>query len=162
MTEWERTGNTRYRDKIINGLQSVTTFKDGLFTGNKAWGYDPATGRMSYDGPETLQHTNHLETIMGGFEVMNELLPLLSFSSTFHPFSQVWLDLARRYRDMAWKVSANKFPVRRLDAYAAWMDRDSERKTAVWQSLMRPAKGISTNDAALWSLDAIYMLEVIP
>jgi hypothetical protein len=162
MTEWERTGNTHYRDKIINGLQSVTTFKDGLFTGNKAWGYDPATGRMSYDGPETLQHTNHLETIMGGFEVMNELLPLISSSSTFHPFSQVWLDLARRYRDMAWKVSANKFPVRRLDAYAAWIDRDSERKTAVWQSLMRPAKGISTNDAALWSLDAIYMLEVIP
>ena len=158
MTEWERTGNTYYRDKIIAGMQSIASLTDGLFTGNKALGYDPQTGRISYDGPADLRNTNHLLSIMGGFEVMNELMPMTDCKS----FEQAWLDHARRYRQMALKVSKNHFPVRRLDAYAAWRDRDAQRKAAVWSALLAPRKGISTNDAALWSLDAIYMLEVLP
>jgi hypothetical protein len=74
-----------------------------------------------------------------------------------------------------------------LEAYAAWQDRDPKRMKNVWQSLWgqfehglrladashpvlppdTPAPldelpGLSTNNAALWSLDAIYMLEVLP
>ena len=158
MTEWERTGNTRYRDKIMAGMQSIAALTDGLFTGNKALGYDPQTGRISYDGPAELRNTNHLLSIMGGFEVMNELMPMTGCKT----FEQAWLDHARRYREMALKVSRNHFPVRRLDAYAAWQDRDAQRQARVWSALLAPRKGISTNDAALWSLDAIYMLEVLP
>ncbi len=158
MTEWERTGNTRYRDKIMAGMQSIAALTDGLFTGNKALGYDPQTGRISYDGPAELRNTNHLLSIMGGFEVMNELMPMTGCKT----FEQAWLDHARRYREMALKVSRNHFPVRRLDAYAAWQDRDAQRQARVWSALLAPQKGISTNDAALWSLDAIYMLEVLP
>jgi hypothetical protein len=158
MTEWERTGNTYYRDKIMAGMQSIASLADGLFTGNKALGYDPKTGRISYDGPTDLRNTNHLLSIMGGFEVINELTPMMDCKS----FEQVWLDHARRYKDMALKISRNKFPVRRLDAYAAWHDREAQRKAAVWSALLEPRKGLSTNEAALWSLDAIYMLEVLP
>ena len=158
MTEWERTGNTRYRDKILAGMQSIAALTDGLFTGNKALGYDPQTGRISYDGPAELRNTNHLLSIMGGFEVMNELMPMTGCKA----FEQAWLDHARRYREMALKVSRNHFPVRRLDAYAAWQDRDAQRQALVWSALLAPRKGISTNDAALWSLDAIYLLEVLP
>ncbi|MBR1504679.1 MAG: hypothetical protein IJ614_01040 [Prevotella sp.] len=158
MTEWERTGNAFYYNKIRTGMQSIAGLKDGIFTGNLAKGYDPATGRISYDGPDSLRSTSHLLSIMGGFEVMNELLPLMADET----FNKCWLDHARRYREMAMKVSKNKFPVRRLDAYAAWHDRDPQRMKQVWQSLLAPSKGISTNEAALWSLDAIYMLEVTP
>jgi len=105
-----------------------------------------------------LRNTNHLLSIMGGFEVINELMPMMDCKS----FEQVWLDHARRYKDMALKISRNKFPVRRLDAYAAWHDREAQRKAAVWSALLEPRKGLSTNEAALWSLDAIYMLEVLP
>lgn len=158
MTEWERTGNTRYQQKIRTGMQSIAALEDGMFTGNLAKGYDPATGRISYDGPAALRSTNHLLSIMGGFEVMNELMAMMNEGA----FNRTWLDHARRYRDMAFKLNKNRFPVRRLDAYAAWCDRDPERASFVWQSLLAPRKGISTNDAALWSLDAIYMLEVLP
>ena len=158
MTEWERTGNTYYRDKIQNGMSSIAALEDGIFTGNLAKGYDPATGRLSYDGPKELRSTSHLLGIMGGFEVMNELLPMVNNTA----FNECWLDHARRYRDMAWQTRKNTFPVRRLDAYAAWLDRDAQRKAFVWNSLLAPRKGLSTNDAAMWSLDAIYMLEVIP
>lgn len=157
MTEWERTGDDRYHQKIENGMRSIAGLRDGLFTGNKAMGYDPATGILSYDGPDSLRNTNHLMTIMGGFEVMNELMPMMRVPS----FEQAWLDHARRYRETVRRMGTNKFPVRRLDAYAAWKDRDAERKQQVWRSLLRPSNEISTNDAALWSLDAIYMLEII-
>ena len=182
LTEWERTGNTYYRDKIVAGLESVSDMDDGLFTGNNAWGYDPATGRMSYEGEPSVRHTNHLMTIMGGFEVMNELLPMVDVAA----FRPVWLDYASRYKQMALELTHSKFPVRRLLAYAAWQRRDPTMAAEVWNDLWNRIEhddaptfgittimppevpstqtewhGISTNDAALWSLDAIYMQEVI-
>ena len=191
MTEWERTGNVFYRDKIQTGLQSLSALKNGLFTGNKALGYDPATGYISYEGPEDRVSTNHLATIMGGFEVMNELLPLVSSPQTItrtpsHTFKDVWLDFALRYKQMASNVSRNHFPVRRLMAYGAWQTRSPQLAAETWHDLwgriehdkapqfriehitppLVPApvdywQGLTTNDAALWSLDAIYMLETI-
>ena len=191
MTEWERTGNTRYRDKIMAGLQSAAAMKHGLFTGNKAWGYDPATGVMTYEGPQNLMNTNHLATIMGGFEVMNELLPLMSIDDYLETkekqsFEDIWLDHALRYKQMARDVSRNHFPVRRLMAYGAWQTRSPQLAKEAWADLwgrieheeapafrierMMPPfvpaprdywHGLTTNDAALWSLDAIYMLETI-
>jgi len=74
-----------------------------------------------------------------------------------------------------------------LEAYAAWLDRDAARAADTWKALWGVADndlilsdkshrlmppevpapldeidGVSTNNAALWSLDAIYMLEVLP
>lgn len=43
-TEWERTGNIVYRDKILAGMNSIAAMPHGLFSGPKALGYDPATG----------------------------------------------------------------------------------------------------------------------
>ena len=182
MTEWERTGNTYYRDKIRTGMESIGNLSDGFFTGNKALGYDPANGRISYEGPADRRNTNHLATIMGGFEVMNELLPLVPLDS----FKAVWLSHALRYKQMARDVSHNNFPVRRLQAYAAWQTRSPKLASEAWNDLwgriehteapqqrinrVNPPlvptpvdewSGLSTNDAALWCLDAIYMLEVL-
>ena len=183
MTEWERFGTRHYRDKILTGLESIAALEDGIFTGNLAKGYDPATGRMTYDGDPSVRSTNHLMTIMGGFEVMNELLPLVRVPA----FEQIWLDFARRYKQMAIETRRNHFPVRRLEAYAAWQDRNPKRIRSTWEALwgegdhglqladaphtvlppeapapMDELRGLSTNNAALWSLDAIYMSEVLP
>ena len=183
MTEWERFGVERYRDKILTGLQSIAALDDGIFTGNLAKGYDPATGKITYDGDPSVRSTNHLMTIMGGFEVVNELLPLVRVPA----FEKTWLDFARRYKQMAAEIRRNHFPVRRLEAYAAWQDRDPKRMKSTWDALwgegdhglqladtphvilspevpapMDELRGLSTNNAALWSLDAIYMSEVLP
>jgi hypothetical protein len=183
MTEWERFGTEKYRDKIVAGMQSIAELSDGVFTGNLAKGYDPATGRISYDGDPALRKTNHLLTIMGGFEVMNELMPMTRVKA----FEETWLDFARRYKQMAHDIQGSNFPVRRLEAYAAWRDRDPARAADTWKALWGVADndlllsdktrrlvppevpapldemdGVSTNNAALWSLDAIYMQEVLP
>ena len=181
LTEWERTGNRRYRDKIVTGMESIAAMPNGFFTGNKALGYYPDTGRITYEGPADRLSTNHLATIMGGFEVMNELLPLAGPA-----FRKAWLDLAINYKQRARDISGNRFPVRRLMAYGAWQTRDPRLTAEAWADLWGriehaaaprfsitrldgPAvaapidewQGLSTNDAALWSLDAIYMQEVL-
>ena len=159
MTEWERFGTLKYRDKILTGMRSIAELPDGIFTGNLAKGYDPATGRLSYDGDPSVRSTNHLLSIMGGFEVLNELLPMAAEES----FARCWLDFARRYKQMALEIRHNQFPVRRLEAYAAWYDRDPLRMASTWDALWNHSDRTSnTNDASLWSLDAIYMQEVSP
>lgn len=49
LTEWERTGNTRYRDLIVTGMADIGTLPAGLFTGvdGGAVGFDPQTGHIT-------------------------------------------------------------------------------------------------------------------
>ena len=183
MTEWERTGNTTYRDKIIAGMKSIATLPNRLFTGPKALGFDPSTGIITTECDPKLETTNHLMTIMGGFEITNEMMRMIDIPE----WKDAWLDHAARYKKKAWELSHSRFRISRLMAYAAYHLRDRQMAEEAWTDLFTrlehtPAPSfrittilppevpapldectsISTNDAALWSLDAIYMQEVIP
>lgn len=183
MTEWEKNRNEKYRDKIKTGMVSILRLPNKIFTGPLALGYDPATGVITSECDSTLLATNHLMTIMGGFEFMNELMPMLPVEG----WEEAWRDHADRYKEMAMTVGRNKFRCSRLAAYAAFRNRDQKKADDTWHALFhqlehkpappitterlkvpevmsprRETLPISTNDAALWSLDAIYMQEVIP
>ena len=183
MTQWERTGDTAYRDRIVAGMKSIAALPHGIFTGNKALGFDPATGVLTYEGDTAMRNTNHLATIMGGFEVMNELQMMISLPE----WNAAWLDHALNYKRLAARLSNNHFRVSRLAAYAAWQLRRPDLGRAAWKDLlhsrhsaamanfapisigtpdapepMPEVPNLSTNDVATWSLDAIYMLEVCP
>lgn len=183
MTEWERTGNTAYRDKIIAGMRSISALPNRLFTGPKALGFDPETGIITTECDPKLESTNHLMTIMGGFEIANEMMRMIDIPE----WKDAWLDHAARYKKKAWELSHSRFRISRLMAYAAYHLRDRQMAEEAWTDLFTrlehtpapffrittilppevPAPldectSISTNDAALWSLDAIYMQEVIP
>lgn len=122
-------------------------------------------------------------TIMGGFEVMNEMIRMIDLPE----WKDAWLDHAARYKQKAWELNHSRFRISRLMAYAAYHKRDTLMAKEAWEDLFTrlehtsappfritkllppevPAPldecvSISTNDAALWSLDAIYMQEVIP
>jgi hypothetical protein len=77
MTEWERTGNTKYRDKIVAGMDSIAKMPFGFLTGGptQLYGYDPATGKLYV--LEDRVGTYNLATIMGGGEVVFELNTLI-------------------------------------------------------------------------------------
>ena len=77
MTEWERTGETKYRDKIIAGMDSIAKMPYWLMTGpQNLYGYDPATGKL-YPLVEDGFGTYNLTTIQGGAEVVFELNTLI-------------------------------------------------------------------------------------
>lgn len=76
MTEWERTGDKRWRDMIMTGVNSFAKMPYGLFSGAQgAFGYDPATKKM-YQLNDTLGII-HLSVLMGGPEIAYELTDLL-------------------------------------------------------------------------------------
>jgi hypothetical protein len=90
MTEWERTGETKYRDKNIAGMDSIAKLPFGFLTGpNQLWGYDPATGRLF--ALEDKVGPYNLTIIMGGAEVVFELNTLLD-----HPgWKKAWEQYCR-------------------------------------------------------------------
>lgn len=179
MTEWERTGNPIYRKKIEAGMKSISRLPHGIFTGPGVLGYDPATGVLSWEGDKSTIHTEHLTTIMGGFEVQHELDEMLPNKA----WRKTWLEYCRDYQ----QHSTNSFRVSRLKAYAAWKLGDKQMAREAWRDMwtysgklqhypfeLRHIEGsdvpepldespqTSTNDCALWSLEAIFMQEVIP
>ena len=179
MTEYERTLNPVYRKKIEAGMKSIASLPHGMFTGPGVLGYDPATGILSYEGDTSIVSTNHLKLIMGGFELLNEMMELVPNKK----FAACYLDHNARYH----KVTKNRFRISRLKGYAAALTGDSNLAAETWKDMWHysgpeqhyrfdPHKLLppevpqpltesvetSTNDCALWSLDAIYLMEVIP
>jgi len=117
MTEWERTENPKWRDRILAGVDSIMAMPYWLQTGQRnglnpdlpggaigplrggggaqVVGYDPATGKLTaIRDPLTktpLPASYNLATIMGGGEVMFELVPLLGRKD----FATAWLQYCR-------------------------------------------------------------------
>ncbi len=91
MTEWERTGNTKYRDKIIAGMDCIAKMPYGFMTGpNAMYGYDPVTGMMYPLGDDPFGVYN-LQIIQGGAEVVLELNQIID-----HPgWKKAWLQYCR-------------------------------------------------------------------
>ena len=102
-------------------------------------------------------------------------------------WEEAWLEHATCYKQKSLEILHNKILVSRLQEYSSWKRGDKELAKEAWHDLlttaehteaprmsvsmiegsevpapMHEASPISTNDAALWSLDAIYMQEVIP
>lgn len=116
MTEWERSGDTRWRDRINAGVDSILQMPYWLRSGvnnglnpdigggkigplkgrgSMTVGYDPASGKL-FPIPDPIAHAQvpvlyNLSTIQGGAQVMFELLPLLGRKD----FDTAWLQYAR-------------------------------------------------------------------
>ena len=112
---------------------------------------------------------------------MNEMIRMVDYPE----WNEAWLDLAARYKQKAWELRkiVSVYPV---VGYAAYHTRNAKWRKRLGQicfplgtysgstfrieTVLPPevpapldeCTSISTNDAALWSLDAIYMQEVIP
>lgn len=179
MTEYERTRDVKYLKKIQAGMKSIAALPNGMFTGPGVLGFDPATGVLSYEGDPAVTSTNHLKLIMGGFELMHELLEMVPDKK----FAACYLDHNARYH----QITKNRFRISRLKGYAAALTGDRQLADECWQDMWRysgpeqhyrfnphpllppevpqpltESAETTTNDCALWSLDAIYLQEVIP
>ena len=120
-----------------------------------------------------------LKLIMGGFELLHEMMEMVPNKK----FAKVYLDHNARYH----QITHNRFRISRLKGYAAAKLGDKALAAEAWREMWqysRPAQHYrfqahevlppevpqpltesvetTTNDCALWSLDAIYMLETIP
>ena len=92
LTEWERTGDPKWRDKILAGVRSAAAMPWGFRTGkNLVMGYDPATGKLAALNEDAGVY--NLATIMGGAEVAFELGQMLEDPD----WQRLWLQYCRLY-----------------------------------------------------------------
>lgn len=90
-TEWERTGEQKWLDKINAGMNSLTNLPNGLFTGQGPYGYNPATGVLTYEGdPSWVTNKNHLANLQSSVEVFAEVLDEVgnkAFNKTYEEYA---------------------------------------------------------------------------
>ena len=141
MTAWERTGDTKYRDKILAGLRSLSKLPDNLFTGPNGLSYDPETGKLWYDGKPGLLNHNHLATIMGGYEILMEMFDMIDeplFRKVFTEYCKFYGmpddDPTRTEKTKNWGNFNFRTP--RLTAFAAHELNEDKLATRAWSEFM--------------------------
>lgn len=127
MTEWERTGDTKYRDKIETGMKALANMPDGLLT-SISYGYDPENG-MLYDVPNQRLPVGQFVMIMGGAEVAFELETILDVPE----WSKAWLELCEEWA----RTGEGDMAAPRAIAYAAYKNNDAELGRLAWQEMFR-------------------------
>jgi hypothetical protein len=141
LTEWERTGDTRWRDKIVVGMDCLAEMPLGMLSGPN-FAYDPETGRL-FDIHDIEKANYVMLAVFGGAEVAFELLQVID-----HPaWEKAWLqccELWNASEDERAQVTGRKYatgayPVwySRLTAYAAWRRGDERLARRAWDELLK-------------------------
>lgn len=190
LAEWERTGERKWRDRIVAGMESIAALPKQWFAGSA--NYDFATGRFT--GPGNKVEISHLNGAFGVFEMHAELLELVSVPA----YREAWLDYCEFYNapaaiferktGAAWQPRGLRQGHSRFTAYAAFHRRRPDLAKRAWDefsgqgdrpdrkasesagriegpAVLRPVDeiaGISTNDAAQWGLAALQLSALIP
>jgi exo-rhamnogalacturonan lyase-like protein len=185
LTEYERTGQRRWRDRIVAGMDSIGRLPQGWITGSAP--YDLKSGRFLDIGSK--RSISHLNAVFGAVEINSELLSLLDVPR----YRAAWLDYCRWYNAPKAEFVAKwgepfgprnlKQGHSRLTAFAAHAEKDpalAQRAAAEFYGgdagfgmferdprVKLPGggvewPGVSTNAASQWGLAAIQLLALVP
>lgn len=185
LTEWERTGDRHWRDRLVAGMDSIGRLKHGWMAGSAP--YDLASGR--FVGPGDKISISHLNAVFGAAEINAELLQSLDVPR----YRSAWLDYCRYYNAPRGEFAARFGPRKgsenlmeahsRLTAFAASASGDDTLGTRAASEFFGgraglgttandPRRslpggivewpGVSTNAASQWGLAAIANLALIP
>ncbi|HEX4054065.1 MAG TPA: hypothetical protein VHX86_07345 [Tepidisphaeraceae bacterium] len=167
-TAWERTGDVKYRDRILAGMNSITAMPNKIVSGEN-FGYDPKTRTLHQLTND--QRTPSLLPLFGGPELNTEIIPVMNDPA----WAAAWLAYcekgARREPDNA-----------RLTAYAAYITKNPNEGDRAWRQLLSfpmrfdshrvtgaavpeaidEIKNISTNATSQWCLNVIELLQLAP
>lgn len=112
MTEWERTRDPRWRDKILVGMKTMLEIAPPGQPLSIEGGYDPQTGRFYDEGGGT----GNMVALFGGPEICFQLMQMIDYPE----FWKAWTEMAARGSG-------------RLLAYAAYVRKDAAMGRNVWQ-----------------------------
>jgi hypothetical protein len=187
LTEWERTGDARVRDKLLAGMRTIGAQPKGFFTTGCTFNLD--TGEFSPGDPQGVG-VSHLSAVFGLPEICSELISLVDLPA----FRAAWLDYCTLYNASDDEQRAKlgeplgKLNLRdahsRLTAYAARQTNSPALAARAWDEFLggRSGRGVrtdlhathvtgpavlspvdesfalSTNSTSQWGLSAIQML----
>jgi hypothetical protein len=187
LTEWERTRDPRFRDRLLASMRSIAAQPRGFFTGGAR--LNLVTGAFDRARGAEIS-VSHLSAAFGLPEVCAELIELLGVPE----FERAWLQYCELYNappeEQKAALGQELGPLNlqqghsRLTAYAAWRRKDARLAARAWQeftggrngygpgksfearrieppAVLNPVDegpGISTNSSAQWGLAAIVCL----
>jgi hypothetical protein len=191
LTEWERTGDPKMRDRLLASMRTLGQQPKGFFTSELTINLE--TGAFALSKSEKIS-SSHLNAVFGLVEVCAELIELFDVPE----FRRAWLDYCELYNATAEEQTRRLgAPLRgnnlrqghsRLTAYAAKLQNNPELAQRAWSefaidwrgrpsasgaftpdqltgpTVLRPvdeAAFVSTNDAAQWGLAAIQNLALV-
>ena len=185
LTEWERTGDRKWRDRIAAGMDSIGRLPRGWLTGSAP--YHLESGRFLDPGPRI--SLSHLNAVFGAAEINSELLQLIDVPR----YRAAWLEYCRWYnapREEFVAKFGEPFGPRnlqeghsRLTAFAADRENDPALARRAAEEFYTGIAGlgmfdgdprvtlpngvvewpgVSTNAASQWGLAAIQNLALIP
>lgn len=191
LTEWERTGDARVRDRLLASMKTLGAQPKGLFSTGLILNVETGAFEITKN---TDVAVSHLNSVFGLVEVCAELNQLLDVPE----FKRVWLEYCELYNapeaEQQARLGAVPKPIglqqghSRLTAYAAkqlgnaalaqrawgefgrnWRGRQDVLgplpvQTVKGPAVLRPvdeARGVSTNDTAQWGLAAIECLALV-
>ena len=146
-TEWERTGDKKWLDKIEAGLNSLASMPYGLFTGkgHAPYGYDPATGILTYEGdPSWAPAANFLANIQGSFETMMEIWDGVgneAFNKTYLDYCS-WYSVPRndslreKPENAVFKNMIGDWKQHRMLSFAGYILHDEYRMKLAWLTFL--------------------------
>ncbi|PXA83631.1 Tat pathway signal sequence domain protein [Caulobacter sp. D5] len=189
LTEWERTGDKRWRDRLLAGMDSIAGFKQQWFAGGAD--FDLKTGRFLGAGDKV--SVSHLNAVFGAVEVHSELFQLIDDPA----YKNAWLDYCQFYNasDAEFRAKTGapakgrnlKEGHSRLTAYAAFQRKDPALAERAWMEFFSGDAGlgigavaterriegpaviepiveiprVSTNASSQWGLAAIQNLALV-
>jgi hypothetical protein len=142
MMEWERTGDTKYRDKILTGMQDIKAAPLKLISGPD-FEFDPANVHLRYIGERATGGT-HLQICMGAPQIWMEMADLLDDAQ----WKQMMAEYGRFYylpREEQLKESDNiignrefslPFMAAAMAAYGAVYLKDEVLASRTWRYLL--------------------------
>jgi hypothetical protein len=144
LTEWERTGDTRWRDKILRGMKGIAAMPHGFFSAAPA-GYEPVganEGALHNIAGDKVA-ASHLSAVFGAVEILAELVELIDVPE----FKQAWLqycDLFNAPKDQQLKElgaghggsAVLSVGHSRLSAYAAKQRQDKALAQRAWREFL--------------------------
>ncbi|TDE10582.1 exo-rhamnogalacturonan lyase family protein [Dyadobacter psychrotolerans] len=186
LTEWERTGNEKIKNKLLNSMRTIAGQPHGFFTGVSTM--DLNTGRFISADPAKLS-VSHLSSVFGLAEICAELIGVFDMPE----FEKAWVQYCQLYNGTAEEQkkalgqSLTKLNLKqghsRLTAFAALRRKDKRLADRAWSEffegeagiknpnpkvihlqgpeVLNPideAVGISTNAVAQWGLAAMQCL----
>lgn len=190
LTEWERTGDARVRDRLLASMRTLGAQPKGLFSTGLILNVE--TGAFEITKSDKIS-VSHLNAVFGLVEICAELNQLLDVPE----FRRAWLDYCELYNaspevqtqrlGSALKGTNLTQGHARLTAYAAHQLQRPDLAKRAWAEFARGFRGersvgalpvrqvkgpavlrvvdeassVSTNDAAQWGLAAIECLALV-
>lgn len=148
LTEWERTGDSRARDRLLGTMEDIAALPQGFLTGEALLDLD--TGR--FDTSRDRIAVSHLSAVFGLVEVCSELIAL----DEVPQFKEAWLQYCRLYlaspeeqqEAVGQRLSGISLVQAhsRLAAYAAAQTGDEALARVAWRAFRRDERDqLNTN-----------------